>query len=129
MYRKFSLCFSILLLAAILATPLMTAMEANAASLEEAIAQAPKGTDKGQIDPSAPTGYLGIPGGKQVNLVLAFFWALWVGWVFSTVGAFGGIMAGVGHISIFGLGAYAKTFKDTAPTLNKFITDSIRVSN
>jgi hypothetical protein len=52
-----------------------------------------------------------------------------VGWVFSTVGAFGGIMAGVGHISVFGLGAYAKTFKDTAPALNKFITDSVRVSN
>jgi uncharacterized membrane protein YfcA len=45
------------------------------------------------------------------------------------VGAFGGIMAGVGHITIFGLGDYAKSFKDTAPTLNKFVTDSIRVSN
>jgi hypothetical protein len=129
MYRRISLCFSILLLAAILATPLVTFMDANAASLEDAIAQAPKGTDKGQIDPNAPAGYLGIPGGKQVNLVLAFFWAIWVGWVFSTVGAFGGIMAGVGHISVFGLGEYAKSFKDTAPTLNKFVTDSIRVSN
>jgi hypothetical protein len=38
-------------------------------------------------------------------------------------------MAGVGHISVFGLGSYAKTFKDTAPALNKFITDSVRVSN
>jgi uncharacterized membrane protein YfcA len=38
-------------------------------------------------------------------------------------------MAGVGHITVFGLGDYAKSFKDTAPTLNKFITDSIRVSN
>lgn len=38
-------------------------------------------------------------------------------------------MAGVGHITIYGLGAYAKTFKETAPTLNKTITDSIRVSN
>jgi uncharacterized membrane protein YfcA len=38
-------------------------------------------------------------------------------------------MAGVGHITIYGLGAYAKTFKDTAPGLNKSITDSIRVSN
>ena len=65
----------------------------------------------------------------KVNLVVAFFWAIWVGWVFSTVGAFGGILAGVGHISVFGLGAYAKTFKDTAPALNKFVTDSIRVSN
>ncbi|MFO7686431.1 MAG: TSUP family transporter [Desulfobacterales bacterium] len=97
--------------------------------LAEAIAKAPQGTGKGQIDPAAAPGYLGIPGGIQINLIVAFFWAVWVGWVFSTVGAFGGIMAGVGHISVFGLGAYAKTFKDTAPELNKFVTDSIRVSN
>ncbi len=129
MNRSVKTCFSILLLAAMLVAPLILADTAAAANLEEAIAQAPKGTESGQIDPNAATGYLGIPGGIQINLVLAFFWAIWVGWVFSTVGAFGGIMAGVGHISIFGLGAYAKTFKDSAPTLNKFITDSIRVSN
>ena len=129
MNRSVKTCFSILLLAAMLVAPLFLADTAAAANLEEAIAQAPKGTESGQIDPNAATGYLGIPGGIQINLVLAFFWAIWVGWVFSTVGAFGGIMAGVGHISIFGLGAYAKTFKDSAPTLNKFITDSIRVSN
>jgi uncharacterized membrane protein YfcA len=52
-----------------------------------------------------------------------------VGWIFSTVGAFGGIMAGVGHITIFGLGDYAKSFKNTGHTLNKLLTDSIRVSN
>lgn len=97
--------------------------------LADAIAKAPTGTGTGQIDPTAAPGYLGIPGGKQINLIVAFFWAVWVGWVFSTVGAFGGIMAGVGHISIFGLGGYAKTFRDTAPELNKFVTDSIRVSN
>jgi len=129
MNRSVKTCFSILLLAAMLVAPLILADTAAAANLEEAIAQAPKGTESGQIDPNAATGYLGIPGGIQINLVLAFFWAIWVGWVFSTVGAFGGIMAGVGHISIYGLGAYAKTFKDSAPTLNKFITDSIRVSN
>ncbi len=87
------------------------------------------GTGPGQIDPKAEPGYLGIPGGVKVNPILAFFWAVWVGWVFSTVGAFGGIMAGVGHITVFGLGAYAKTFKDSAPALNKVLTDSIRVSN
>ena len=114
---------------ALVAAFMAAANPAAAAGLEDAIAQAPKGTESGQIDPNAAPGYLGIPGGKQINLVVAFFWAVWVGWVFSTVGAFGGIMAGVGHITIFGLGAYAKTFKDTAPTLNKFITDSIRVSN
>jgi hypothetical protein len=35
----------------------------------------------------------------------------------------------VGHLTVFGLGDYAKTFKKTAPALNKVITDSIRVSN
>jgi hypothetical protein len=117
------------MLLALVAVSLAAVSPAGAAGLEDAIAQAPKGTEAGQIDAAAAPGYLGIPGGKQINLVVAFIWAVWVGWVFSTVGAFGGIMAGVGHISIFGLGAYAKTFKDTAPTLNKFITDSIRVSN
>jgi uncharacterized membrane protein YfcA len=97
--------------------------------LGQAIATAPEGQQEGQIDPQAPPGYLGIPGGQQINLMVAFFWAIWVGWVFSTVGAFGGVLAGVGHISIFGLGAYAKTFRDSAPELNKFVTDSIRVSN
>lgn len=119
----------VLVVLALVAAFMAAANPAAAAGLEDAIAQAPKGTESGQIDPNAAPGYLGIPGGKQINLVVAFFWAVWVGWVFSTVGAFGGIMAGVGHITIFGLGAYAKTFKDTAPTLNKFITDSIRVSN
>ena len=38
-------------------------------------------------------------------------------------------MAGVGHITIFGLAQYGKIFKKTSPVLNKFITDSIRVSN
>jgi hypothetical protein len=97
--------------------------------LQEAIAAAPQGTEAGQIDAAKPVGFLGIPGGPQVNLILAFFWAVWVGWIFSTVGAFGGVMAGVGHMTIFGLGDYAKSFKQTAPMLNKTITDSIRGSN
>lgn len=97
--------------------------------LQEAIAAAPQGTEAGQIDAAKPVGFLGIPGGPQVNLILAFFWAVWVGWIFSTVGAFGGVMAGVGHMTIFGLGNYAKSFKETAPMLNKTITDSIRGSN
>ena len=57
-----------------------------------------------------------------------FLWAIWVGWIFSTVGAFGGIMAGVGHITIFGLADYAKGFGKGSP-MNKLVTDSIRVSN
>jgi uncharacterized membrane protein YfcA len=52
-----------------------------------------------------------------------------VGWIFSSVGAFGGVMAGVGHMTVYGLGDYVRTFKDTAPGLNKTLTDSIRTSN
>ena len=117
----FIMCFA--------AVPIMIAGTAHSAGLEEAIAKAPQGTEKGQIDPNAKPGFLGIPGAPQINPVVGFLWAIWVGWIFSTVGAFGGIMAGVGHITIYGLGAYAKTFKETAPGLNKTITDSIRVSN
>ena len=125
--RIFFVCA--LLLAVAVVVPMVMPDMAGAGPLEDAIKKAPAGTGAGQIDPKAEPGYLGIPGGVKVNLVLAFFWAVWVGWVFSTVGAFGGIMAGVGHITVFGLGAYAKTFKDSAPALNKFVTDSIRVSN
>jgi uncharacterized membrane protein YfcA len=39
----------------------------------------------------------------EVNLPLLFLWSLVVGLVFSTVGAAGGILAGVGHISLFGI--------------------------
>ncbi len=93
--------------------------------LSAAIAAAAK---EGKLDMTAEPGFLGIPGAPHVNPVLAFAWALWVGWIFSTVGAFGGVMAGVGHISVFGLGQYATSFGKGAP-LNKVVTDSLRVSN
>ncbi len=38
-------------------------------------------------------------------------------------------MAGVGHMSVFGFGAYAGAFKKSAPELGKIITDSIKASN
>lgn len=41
--------------------------------------------------------------GVSVNPILLILWSLFVGYVFSTVGAAGGILAGVGHISIFGM--------------------------
>ncbi len=130
MNKNVTLLMVLLTIFSIVAVPVfLTTGNAVAASLEEAIASAPQGTEKGQIDPNAKPGYLGIPGAPQLNPIVGFLWAIWVGWIFSTVGAFGGIMAGVGHITIYGLGAYAKTFKDTAPGLNKTITDSIRVSN
>lgn len=101
----------------------------HAATLEEAIAATPTGSEKGQIDAAAEKGYLDIPGAPKPFLLWGLLWAIWVGWIFSSVGAFGGIMAGVGHITIFGLGDYAKTFKKTSPVMNKLVTDSIRVSN
>jgi uncharacterized membrane protein YfcA len=82
----------------------------------------------GKINLAAAPGFLNIPGAIEVNPIIAFAWALWVGWIFSTVGAFGGVMAGVGHMSVFGLGDYASSFGKGAP-LNKLVTDSIRVSN
>ncbi|MBW2469420.1 MAG: sulfite exporter TauE/SafE family protein [Deltaproteobacteria bacterium] len=118
-----------ILLLFMFAAPVIWHSNALAETLEEAIDKAAKGTEKGQINMEAEKGYLGIPGGPKLNPVIGLLWAIWVGWIFSTVGAFGGIMAGVGHMTIYGLGSYAKTFKTTAPGLNKFITDSIRVSN
>ncbi len=129
MTRKTTSFIVLGLLAVLLLSPLVLPDTAFADKLTDAIAKTPVGTGKGQIDPKAAPGYLGIPGGPNVNLIVAFLWAVWVGWIFSTVGAFGGIMAGVGHISVFGLGTYAATFKETSPVLNKVITDSIRVSN
>jgi hypothetical protein len=101
------------------------ATPASADKLSEAISQA-IGEEK--IDQKAEPGFLGIPGAPGVNYIIGFLWAIWVGWIFSTVGAFGGIMAGVGHITIFGLGDYAKSFDKGLP-INKLVTDSIRVSN
>ena len=127
MNHNIKIVFLCAFLAAFMAVPMLTV--AHALTLEEAIAKAPEGTGNGQINPKAAPGFLGIPGAPDVSLIVGFLWAIWVGWIFSTVGAFGGIMAGVGHITIYGLGSYAKTFKTTAPELNKFVTDSIRVSN
>ena len=107
----------------------VTLGDAHAQKLAEFIAKAPVGDGPGMIDPSKPAGFLGIPGGVTVNPIVALLWAVWVGWIFSTVGAFGGVRAGVGHMSVFGLGDYAKSFRQTAPELNKLMTDSIRASN
>jgi uncharacterized membrane protein YfcA len=128
MRKKVFLLCALLLTTAVL-LPMVMPDVVSADTLKDAIDKAAKGTDKGQIDPKAEPGYLGIPGAPQLNPIIGLLWAIWVGWIFSTVGAFGGIMAGVGHMTIYGLGDYAKTFGKTAPALNKLITDSIRVSN
>jgi uncharacterized membrane protein YfcA len=130
MNKKFTLLTLMLLLFAVVVAPVvLTGGSAFAASLEDAIAATPQGTEAGQLDPNAKPGFLGIPGAPQPSMIVGFLWAIWVGWIFSTVGAFGGIMAGVGHITVFGLADYGKGFKETSPVLNKLITDSIRVSN
>jgi uncharacterized membrane protein YfcA len=120
---KWSLC--VLLVFSVFIIPLLMASPVSADSLSEAISQ---GISDGKITKDAEPGFLGIPGAPKVNYILGFLWAIWVGWIFSTVGAFGGIMAGVGHITIFGLGDYAKDFGKGYP-MNKLVTDSIRVSN
>lgn len=128
MYRK--TLFSLALLAAVaVALILVTAYPAEAGKLEEAIAKTPQGAGTGMIDPQAPKGFMGIAGAPSPFLLYSILWGIWVGWIFSSVGAFGGIMAGVGHISVFGLGHYADTFKQTSPTLGRLLTDSIRTSN
>ncbi len=127
LHNKRLLFFTSLLI--ILSFVFITSSTAFADKLTDAIAATPQGTEKGMIDPDAAKGFLGIPGAPDVNLIYGFMWAIWVGWIFSTVGAFGGIMAGVGHITIFGLGDYAKSFKQSNSMMNKMLTDSIRVSN
>ena len=109
----------------VIASLLLIIVPASADELSEAISRA---IGEGKIDPKSEPGFLGIQGAPPTNYVIGFLWAIWVGWIFSTVGAFGGIMAGVGHITIFGLGDYAKGFGEGHP-LNKLVTDSIRVSN
>jgi uncharacterized membrane protein YfcA len=129
MSKKIFIVFVLALFCTTLAVPLLGPDTAGADQLADAIAAAPRGTEPGQIHPDAEPGFLGIPGAPSPSLIAGFFWAIWVGWIFSTVGAFGGIMAGVGHITVFGLADYGKAFKKTSPALNKLITDSIRVSN
>ncbi len=129
MSRKLLVVLMLMLAAVLYLAPIAGFDAAHADSLADAIAATPQGTDPGQINPDAKPGFMNIPGAPQPSLVVGFLWAIWVGWIFSTVGAFGGIMAGVGHITVFGLADYGKAFKKTSPALNKLITDSIRVSN
>lgn len=105
-----------------IAAQLQTAPAGLKAAIAEQIKVAPE-----TYNANAAPGYLGVPGGPKINMILAFGWAVWLGWIFSTVGAFGGVMAGVGHMSVHGLGNYAKSFGKTP--LNKSVTDSVRASN
>jgi uncharacterized membrane protein YfcA len=128
MKNKVWLIVGLLALVAVAAT-LMLAPAAAAGKLEDAIAKTPVGTGKGQINPDAPKGFMGIPGAPSHFWLFYILWGAWVGWIFSSVGAFGGIMAGVGHITVFGLADYGRAFKKTSPELNKLLTDSIRTCN
>lgn len=70
-----------------------------------------------------------------INPIIYLLWMIWVGWIFSSVGAFGGIMAGVGHISIMGLGKWADAMKGKNVEIGgytdagNYITDNIRFSS
>jgi uncharacterized protein len=114
---------------AVVAASLVFSAPSHAGKLEDAIAKTPQGTETGMINPAGEKGFMDIPGAPKPSLLYGILWGMWVGWIFSSVGAFGGIMAGVGHISVFGLGDYAAGFKKTSPSLNKLLTDSIRTSN
>ncbi len=118
-----------LAIAVVSAAMLLYVSPTDAGKLEDALAKTPAGTGVGQIDPAAEKGFMGVPGAPKYFPLYPILWGIWVGWIFSSVGAFGGIMAGVGHITVFGLGDYAKSFKDTNPVLSKLLTDSIRTSN
>ncbi|NHZ45523.1 TSUP family transporter [Nitratidesulfovibrio liaohensis] len=115
----------LLLLAAVVAVSLLWFEPAWADKLSDAIDGA---VQAGKVKADDPAGFLGIPGAPHVSPILSFAWAVWVGWIFSTVGAFGGVMAGVGHMTVFGLGGYAKSLGKDLP-LNKVATDSIKASN
>ncbi len=128
MTKRSLIIIGVFVVLAVTAT-LVLAEPSLAGKLEDAIAKTPVGDGPGMIHPAAPKGFMGIPGAPQAFWLWGILWGIWVGWIFSSVGAFGGIMAGVGHITVFGLANYAGTFKKTSPTLNKLLTDSIRTSN
>ena len=127
--RKRSLVILSLLVLIAVSVTLVWSAPSFAGKLEEAIAKTPVGEAAGMIHPDAVKGFMGIPGAPHHFFLFYILWGIWVGWIFSSVGAFGGIMAGVGHISVYGLSDYASTFKKTSPDLNKMLTDSIRTSN
>ena len=106
MRKKTGLIIFFLAALAVVAT-LALAAPSWAGKLEEAIAKTPQGTGPGMIHPDAAQGFMGIPGAPHHFWLFYILWGIWVGWIFSSVGAFGGIMAGVGHISVFGLSDYA----------------------
>src|SRR4030042_1126104 len=128
MRKNILLIIGLLAVLAVVVT-LVVASPSFAGKLEEAIAKTPQGIGKGMIGPSAKPGFMGIPGAPHHFWVFYILWGVWVGWIFSSVGAFGGIMAGVGHSPVFGRADYGRTFKSTSPPLNKLLTDSIRVCN
>ncbi len=109
-------------------TPKLKAAIEKSLKDEKSAAQVKTAIEAGKKARGDRLGFLAIAGAPAPIWWVGMLWAIWVGWIFSTVGAFGGIMAGVGHITIFGLGDYAKTFGKGNP-VNTLMTDSIRVSN
>jgi hypothetical protein len=68
----------LLALVAVVAT-LAVVIPADAGKLEEALAKTPSGTGKGEINPDAPKGFMGIPGAPK---------PFWFCGVFGWVGSF-----------------------------------------
>ncbi len=92
--RKNTLLIIGLLAALAVVTTLVMVEPSWAGKLEEAIAKTPVGSGPGMIHPDAAKGFMGIPGAPHPFWLYYILWGIWVGWIFSSVGAFGGIMAG-----------------------------------
>ena len=83
MKREIRIIMIVVALAAFSMT-LMSASVADAGKLEEAIAKTPQGLGKGQIDPKAEPGFMGIPGAPSPFWLYGILWGIWVGWIFSS---------------------------------------------
>jgi hypothetical protein len=55
------------------------------------------------INPEDAPGFLGIPGAPDPSLILGLLWAIWVGWIFSTVGPLAGLCpeCGISRFSVW----------------------------
>ena len=73
MKKKPLILFAILVPVLAVSAGFIVTDSAYADALADAIASAPQGTEKGQIDPAAAPGFLGIPGGPDISLIIGFF--------------------------------------------------------
>jgi hypothetical protein len=88
MRNKNFLIFGVVAILALLAIFMLTS-PLYAGKLEDAIAKCPVGDGPGLINPGAAKGFMGIPGAPQNFWLWGILWGIWVGWIFSSVDAFG----------------------------------------